>query len=407
MSTNETATDNPALYLTITNYALIAGAYGDAVAWEVSSKVEQRMSSAMRAFGGAQAIAPDLFVLGKEPGVSPIRDVIVEELCFHICGAPIICGDRKILVSLSVSDKVAGSGNSATAFQNGSGEWSRQYREDMRAASWLVSEAAAGNLLQVWRPIRSATQPGLVLHQESVYRHCDTSGALRDFNFEYDALQRIGLVWLIDRLQVLQVIRELEADSRPHISVQISAQSLLSNKLGSHGVWMAALERLERNPEAAARLVIEISEGCPITSVDRVKETLSRFKRVGVGTSVAGFASSDITFGHLLALDPDMVKISPVFLQSAGANEANNRRLTLLVNLASTMARKVVLDGVDTADLMRKAHALGVEWVAGRSVGQASISRGWRLGSQPHVAPAEDTVPEPANCDQDLTGTWG
>lgn len=128
-----------------------------------------------------------------------------------------------------------------------------------------------------------------------------------------------------------------------------------------------------------------------------MKDQIGLFKQLGVSLSVANFASSDINFGALITLDPDIVKISPVFLQGAVVNPASCRRLQLLFKLAATLSRTVVVEGVDGDRHMQIARVLGAEWVKGYSVGEPAFARHWKIAAS--AGRRNVVAVEPANSD--------
>ena len=399
--------------LKIGNFAAISAAYGHDIASCVVAEIGARIAYVLDAEVCLESQGADACLTFDSAELGRIDDELLEKLCMSVGQEPVRAGDVDILAALSIcksSELDAAKANdrfNSDAEVTGGSDWSRRYREDMQAACSLVSWMNRGALDLVWRPVRSATIPASILHYEAGLRYCDRNGALRECTREYGALQSLGLAYLVDRQFMQRILDELENDARPCLAIKISAQSLNVELLGQHYVWAGVIARLRDRPDVAARLVIEISEGCGIGSIDRVKGQIARFKRLGVALSVAGFASSEITFGHLMALHPDVVKMSPVFLHSGSMDEYHGRRLALLVNLAATMARTVVIDGVDGEQHMEIARSVGAEWVTGRSVGEHAMTRGWKLSSLASAKAVRSTGGQAANCDVRQPRQWG
>lgn len=376
------------LTVQLDNLSAIAAAYGPVVANYVLKVFRQRV---LAYFGSGLVLREDAEIeVNLDCAAFQEReDYNLEDFCVVTGQKPVIYGEDAILLSISVwnSDHSAGgeAHNLSTPEHELSGgrAWAQRYKQDMRDAAWLVQQIANENLVEVWRPVRSAVNPAMVLHHEAGFRVCDANGTLRDCAREYEALQRLGLAYLIDYNQVIRTLAELEQYPDCFLAVTVSAQSLEINLLGSQCLWASILVKLRNSPELAARLTLEIAEGCPINSIEAVKVQSGKFRRLGASISVAGFASCQITFGHLMALTPNIVKISPVFLRSAALGEVHEQRMRLLINLALTMAKSVVIDGVDGEPHMQLARSIGAEWVAGSSVGEPALWRAWRYASVP------------------------
>ena len=398
MLVSRIVSNSEALFLAVRNFGPLTQAFGQPMAEEVVRQVQDCVYALTQGRVNAEIFSQSILTLEMPLGEAGLTRADLRRVCTEIAATPFPTGGDPVLVDLDIYTDLA-QAQSACAQAMGYGEeWASRYRADMALAAGFASELAEGSLLTLWRPVRSAREVDGVLHYEAVHYHFDMeSGSKRSCSAAHAAIKRLGLAWIVDRYAVLHALRELEADQRPSIAVRVSTSTLQAPEETADGLWRPVLERLKARPEVAARLTIEIAETTSIQELNLLRDRIACFRRLGVRFCVAGFASNDVTFGHLVALDPDIVKVSPVFLQSAVLAPANRRRLHLIYNLAASMAPVVVVDGVDGSAHLQLARVLGTRWVSGREVGQPQISRNWRINGA--AAPFSRIEREPANCD--------
>jgi len=388
--------DREALFLAIENLGPITLAYGDDVARVVADQVRHCAHAFFDGNVELQPLSPSIFTIDGGEDESGLDRLAIDELCALISAMPFHVMGTSVMVVVSLHEQMdsaqaACSQHSVTI----SDEWLVGYRRDMALASQFVKLTNSGNLLTLWRPVRSTRRPDVVLHYEAVPRLLGPNGQYRECTAEYEALERLGMIWVYDRANLMAALDELAADARPSIAVQISAHSLRQNHAAYAGRWLAALRRLQASPDIASRLTIEISGTFAGTSVESIRDSIAAFRRLGVSLAVANFASSDMNFGALVTLDPDIVKISPAFLHAAAVDPANCRRLQLLFKLAGTMSRTVVVEGVDHERHMHITRVLGADWITGQCVGAPSFGRHWK------IVEALRSVAVPANEEDD------
>lgn len=383
------------VFLVIENLALIGNAYGNETARLMSEAFEKRLRTHSCEGARWHRVSSAIFALFFDEGTAPLAGGVFEDLWVALAGKSFTIGGDCLLAVPSLHTDLAearAATHPATALTE---QWAAGYRKDMVAAARLVDEIANGHLLHLWQAIRSTRQPEMVLHYEMTAHSCDHSGRIASVALAEAALARIGLSWVHDRAMVLHAVDELEADARPAIAVCLSQLGLCQDWGGHPGIWFSALSRLAARPDVAARLVIDMSEGHGTASLDELRQGFMRFKRLGASISVSGFASSTLTFAHLTAIDPDFVKISPVFLHAAPLSDGARRRLQLLINLASTFARTVIVEGMENEQQLQIALAAKADWAMGALMGQPALSRRWKLD---HDCQFTAPLPVAENC---------
>ena len=381
--------DLDVIFLAIENFGAISLAYGDDVAWVVADQVRHCAYAFSNGKVELSVLSPSVFTLHRGTIGEGADRLALDELCTLIGATPFHVGGANIMVVASLHEDLGDA--QAACMQHAtvmSSEWVAGYRRDMELAAQFVKGADDATLITLWRPIRSTKLQNTVLHYEAVPQMFDQDGRYRDCDAERDALFRLGMGWIYDLANLMAGIDELHSDPTPCISVQLSPQSLAHGVSGCCARWLPALRRLAASPDVAARPVVEISGNFAGTSIESMMEHIANFRRLGVSLSVANFASTDLNIGALVTLDPDIVKLSSTFMHAAALDPANCRRLQLLFKLAGTMARTVVVDGVDRERHMQIAQVLGSEWVKGRAVGEPAFGRHWKI-----VPPVQECSP--------------
>lgn len=387
--------DDNALFLAVENLGPISLVFGNDVAASISDQIGRCARALSDGRVELEPLSPTIFTLRRPKGRECADLPALEDLCTLISATPLYVHGTAVMVTASLHECLDTARAACAQHQSVmSDEFVLRYRSDMALASKFVEAVSEGGLVTLWRPVRSSRVPDLVLHYEAVHRLLERDGRYRDCSAERDALERLGMAWIFDRAKLMAAIDELYADSRPCISVQLAATSLQRIGLGSCGRWLAALQRLKARPDVAARLVIEISGPFGGASVESIRDSVADFRHLGASLSVSNFASSDLNFGALVALDPDIVKISATFMHGATRDSAGCRRLQLLFKLAVTMSRTVVVEGVDGDRHMQIARVLGADWVKGQQVGEPSFGRHWKI-----VAAATSPAMAAANCE--------
>lgn len=372
--------DRDAIFFTIENYGAIALAYGAEVANAVASSVSNTFYALSDGRSELCCFSPGVYTLSFHDGDQGPDRLALEEICVLISAIPFNVDGSNVMAVVSVHEHLEGAQIACLQHTEVmSAEWLTGYRRDMSLGAQFIKGTDSGAFATLWRPVRGARSQKEVLHYEAVPRMFDRNGASRDCDGARDALARIGLGWIYDLANLMSVIDELYSDPLPSISVQISPRSLVHDGGACCARWLPALRRLSASPDVATRLVIEVSGPTDGISVDSMKEHISSFRRLGVKLSFANFGSSDLNVEALIALAPDIVKLSPAFMHGASLNPSHCRRLQLLFRLAGTIANTVVLEGVDAERHLQIAGALGSRWVKGRAVGEPAFGRHWKI----------------------------
>ncbi|PZQ51965.1 MAG: hypothetical protein DI555_19975 [Novosphingobium pentaromativorans] len=397
---------NHLLVVRLDNARAIAAAYGEEALVAAMAHLRAGIAGHFDPVDFREATGDAITLLAHAAMLEP--DFVcakIEALCIDLCGRPMAHGDCQILLSVSIghSDPVPGGLGEDLAkatesarerlhrvaapaardgFTDASGtdvSGRARYRDDMARAARLLGQVERGETFFAWRPVFDPRQPERILQHEALLRYADEQGEQFDCVAACQALERLGLVHLLDRALVLRVLDELEADPRARLSIAISPQSLSFDLGGYDAAWTDFLARLERRPELAERLVLEFHESAACRFWPGTLTFLNTLRELGVGLGLFGFGSGHASLRQLAVLRPDQVKLDSAFLRTAFLSERNRARIGQLAEQAHTLCGTVILIGVETPAQIRLAVEEGAPWVAGARLGRVSRRRAWSI----------------------------
>lgn len=263
-------------------------------------------------------------------------------------------------------------------------DWALRYRRDMAEAAALLDALGGGRVLLAWQPIRKTGADEDILYQECLPRMASSEGPCAFPAAAIPALERLGLVRLLDHYVVDHVIDELENDSEVVLGANISAHSAVFD-----GWWLDIAARLSRRPDIARRLVLEITETAWFPSIDDASAFAATMRNLGCRVAIDDFGAGHASIRRLLALKPDIIKIDGFFLRRAALSLQDRAAFEHIVGLASALAPVVVAEGIETQALSDLAAVSGAQWQQGYAAGSPSVMRVWLAAGGPRrvVAP--------------------
>lgn len=240
----------------------------------------------------------------------------------------------------------------------------KSYRNDMGLAATVLHEVAHGNASFARRPIYQLENSAEVSHFEVQLRLHDQRGEQVTCDEGIQALERLGMSYLLDRQLVSQALDELAADPFLSISVGISAQSLSLDINGEAAAWTELLARLQEDQDIARRLIVEIQDTTPIASMHNALAFARALRSLGASISVAGLGSGPTSIRQLVDLRPDIVKLDSDALNVGALMEGNSAVVEHLIILAHALADRVILDGIEVSPPVKAGERNDQDWMA-------------------------------------------
>lgn len=130
---------------------------------------------------------------------------------------------------------------------------------------------------------------------------------------------------------------------------------MLDNVLRSHGL----------RPE---QLILEITETDRLDRGSKTFETMQRLVESGMQLSIDDFGTGNATIDYLRYLPASEVKIDKSFVSDMETNRDDLRLVQSIVEMAHSLNRRVVAEGVENKRIMTKLRQLGCDQAQGYHV---------------------------------------
>lgn len=225
----------------------------------------------------------------------------------------------------------------------------------------LATALEAGTQLAVhFQPVYSA-QNGRISSMEALCRWTHpTFGVISPDVFvpiaeECGLIQKLGLYVLEEACGLLAEL----SDSDIGMSVNASALELMSSGYALHVLTMLSKFNLE-----PSRLEIEITESVAADSEGKAAAAIRALRTAGVSFAVDDFGKGNSSFGQLLNLDVDRIKIDKMFVDQIG-QRGGMPLVEAIVQMARHKGLKTTAEGIETADQRSALVSLGCDNLQG------------------------------------------
>jgi diguanylate cyclase (GGDEF)-like protein len=150
------------------------------------------------------------------------------------------------------------------------------------------------------------------------------------------------------------VLRRQQGRSPLHASVNVSARQLLDP------AFPDLLERALRDSGLAAGLLtLEITESVLVDSVNGAADRLEQIVATGVHLALDDFGTGYSSLSYLGRFPIETIKIDRSFTAGLGHSDADEAIISAVVSLADRLGRRVLVEGIETADQARHVVGLG------------------------------------------------
>ncbi|WP_448664976.1 EAL domain-containing protein [Sphingomonas sp. CJ20] len=261
----------------------------------------------------------------------------------------------------------------------GSEEMRALYVRDMAVAVMVAEALEDERLLMLWEPVAGVDEDAALLYQVGAERIVVPGGKLREPDSFIPALERTGMIRALDVHVMRMTIERLRANPTHRLGCRMSAQSAVID-----GWWTDVLEELERDPDVAARLIVEFASGPAAHAIGLMVAFADRLRWLGCAIAVDALGSCLTSLDR--AFRADIIKIDGAHLERAveRASEQDIDRLRHLIGLAKTLATDVVIGGVEDDVRLKAAQHAGARWFRGARLGSPSFTlRSVRSGIVP------------------------
>lgn len=169
------------------------------------------------------------------------------------------------------------------------------------------------------------------------------------------AAERLNLADQFDQLVIQKALLQVQQLPSP------VALNLSSASLGHPGFCSWLVSELTSYKESCKQLTFEISEQSLIQHADSVCQLIKALKKLGCKITLEHFGASTSSFTHLMAIQPENVKIDGSYSQNIQSSSENQLFVQSLVNIAHSLHINVIAELIENNEQLLQLQSLFVD----------------------------------------------
>ena len=210
---------------------------------------------------------------------------------------------------------------------------------------------------------------GQVAHYELLLRLVDEHGQVVAPGQFLGIAERTHLIREIDRWVVGQALHWLAQAARAGqelcLAVNLSALALGDDEFVA---WLP--RQLAVRPEAAGRLILEITETAAIRDIQQARSFVEQLRRVGLRFALDDFGVGFGSFYYLKHLPVEFVKIDGSFVRNLQHDPVDPHIVRAIVEVAASLGIQTVAEAVEDEATLELVRRFGVHYAQGNHVGE-------------------------------------
>lgn len=211
----------------------------------------------------------------------------------------------------------------------------------------------------LYQPIIEVTS-GRLVGVEALAR----SSAARDAESLFARATSAALGERLSRLVQRKALRSASAWERElkNLSLSINLLPADISRAGYENWLLREIENAEIDP---ARITLEITESALLLDRECVASRLAILRKAGLKISVDDFGTGYASLGYLTSLPLDMLKIDRGLVTKIASRERDRIVVRALLQLASELGLKVVVEGVESSEQLELLKGWGCDLYQG------------------------------------------
>lgn len=243
-----------------------------------------------------------------------------------------------------------------------------EQKDDMKIAREALDAIRAGAASIAMQPIVDAQTPGRIMFREALIRLTRPNGDLVNAGEFMPVLEKLGVASEADIAVLNMTAGDLSTDHSLRASVNIAASSM------TRPGWRSAfLDFADREPEAAERLIVEVSEDAALADISAASELFMQLRVRGVSLALDDFGAGRTSFQHLRDFRFDMLKIDGGFISGIDQSPDNQTLVSALTGIGRQFDMMVIAEFVETAQEARVLRKLGIDGFQGYLFGKPTL----------------------------------
>lgn len=241
-------------------------------------------------------------------------------------------------------------------------------KDDMKIAREALDAIRAGAASVAMQPVVDAQNPGRIMFREALIRLKRPNGDIVSAGEFMPVLDKLGVASEADIAILNMTSGDLAADPSLRASVNIAASSMTRP-----GWRNAFLDFADKEPEAAERLIVEVSEEAALTDISAAAELFMQLRVRGVSLALDDFGAGRTSFQHLRDFRFDMLKIDGGFISGIDQSPDNQMLVSALTGIGRQFDMMVIAEFVETAQEARVLRKLGIDGFQGYLFGKPTL----------------------------------
>ncbi len=144
------------------------------------------------------------------------------------------------------------------------------------------------------------------------------------------------------------------------VNVNLSVVQLLQNDIVE--LIEQTLEETELVPQ---NLTLEVTESLAINDMERMKDILSRIKKLGVKIALDDFGTGYSSLNHIREIPFDVIKVDQSFVKDLADDAYSQSFVKMVSELARTIGVKVCVEGIETVKQFEALKNMNVNLIQG------------------------------------------
>jgi EAL domain-containing protein (putative c-di-GMP-specific phosphodiesterase class I) len=233
-----------------------------------------------------------------------------------------------------------------------------------------LREALASDGLDVrYQPIRHVASGRIAGYEALVRWHHPERGPISPLHFvglaeESQLIVSLGEYVFDTACRAVRSLQDAGVSPLPFIAVNVSAR-----QLEHPGLIERVIERVDAAAVPRGSLKVEITESQALDHA-LVGAAIELCHRHGIGVALDDFGTGYSHLSQMHALDFDTLKIDQAFSRSMLDNPRAMAIVEAIVHMARALGAEVVVEGIETEEMLEALRRLGCDYAQGYLVGR-------------------------------------
>ena len=238
----------------------------------------------------------------------------------------------------------------------------------------IVEEAIRHREVRLaYQPVVQARQQDQVAFYEGLIRVVDPTGRIIPAGQFIEAIEERESGRLLDCLALEHGLRMLGQSPGLRLAINLSARSI------GYPKWRKVLERgLARDPSAAERLILEITEASAMLVPELVVQAMRDLQRLGISFALDDFGAGYTALRYLREFQFDILKIDGQFIRGIATDTDNQVLTRAILAIAQQFDMFTVAEFVESEADAHMLGQLGVDLLQGYYFGAPTVDPPWR-----------------------------